>query len=227
MSEENEKSPISPPNRGRTWADVFVGASYLTAGIIFLILMAVAIYFIVGEVPDWFFLSIIASFLFIPFLMERAKDGSDLFMVSDAPFKFTEYRVGRRVGLEIEGNGVLFQSKSGIYRTFLTDFDVESRYAKGSAFGNLTQIDQVRDMNTLQRAIESLEENLRETRISSQEVGIAVEKQSIEIVDWALKTIYGAIIPTEISEAFGIEEKEKAIEVESILDELVGDLDEN
>jgi hypothetical protein len=212
------------PKKGRTWADVFVGASYLTAGIIFLVGMAVAIYFIVGEIPDWFFLSILASLLFIPFLMERAKDGSELFIVSDDPFKLTEYRVGRRVGLEIQGNGVLFQSNSGIYRTFLTELDVDSRIAKGSPFGDLTQIDQVRDMNTLKRAIDSLEENLRESRISSQEVGIAVEKQSIEIVDWALKTIYGAIIPTEISEAFGIEEEKEILDIETILNEPLEDL---
>ena len=151
--------------------------------------------------------------------MERAKDGSELFIVSDDPFKLTEDRVGRRVGLEIQGNGVLFQSNSGIYRTFLTKLDVDSRIAKGTPFGDLTQIDQVRDMNTLKRAIDSLEENLRESRISSQEVGIAVEKQSIEIVDWALKTIYGAIIPTEISEAFGITEEKEALDIKKILDE--------
>jgi len=213
------------PKKGRTWADVFVGASYLTAGIIFLISMGIAIYFIVGDIPDWFFLSILASLLFIPFLMERAKDGSDLFIVSDDPFKLTEYRVGRRVGLEIQGNGALFQSNSGIYRTFLTELDINSKIAKGTPFGDLTQIDQVRDMNTLKRAIDSLEDNLRESRISSQEVGIAVERQSIEIVDWALKTIYGSIIPSEISEAFGIEEKNEAINVEEILEPPMEDFD--
>jgi hypothetical protein len=57
-----------------------------------------------------------------------------------------------------------------------------------------------------------------ESRVSAQTVGIEVEKQSIEIVDWALKTIYGAIIPTEVSEAFGIEEKENRLEVDVGLD---------
>ena len=64
----------------------------------------------------------------------------------------------------------------------------------------------MRDLTTLDRVIETLEETLKENRISSQEVGIEVEKQSIEIVDWALKTIYGAIVPTEISKAFGVDE---------------------
>ena len=54
-------------------------------------------------------------------------------------------------------------------------------------------------------------------------MGIAVEKQSIEIVDWALRTIYGAIIPTEISEAFGIDPEKETIDVEAFVDEMVGD----
>lgn len=218
MTEDDYSPEEKTPTRGRTWADVFVGATYITGAVIFLILLAIGVYFVIGDLPAWFFIAIAGSLIFVPFLMERAKDGSELFIVSNEPFKLTEYRVGRRVGLDIVGNGVQFQSKSGIYRTYLTDFDVENKRARGTPFGDLTQIDQVRDMNTLQRAIEGLEQNLRESRISSQEVGIAVERQSIEIVDWALKTIYGAIIPTEISEAFGIEEKKEALDVEEILE---------
>lgn len=225
MSEIEQSIDEKTPTRGRTWADVFVGATYITGAIIFLILLGAAIYFFLGDLPSWFFLSIIASLIFVPFLMERAKDGSELFIVSNEPFKLTEYRIGRRVGLEIEGNGVQFQSRSGIYRTFLRDLDIESKKAKGSPFGGLTQIDQVRDMNTLERAVKGLEETLKESRISSQEVGVAVEKQSIEIVDWALKTIYGAIIPTEISEAFGIEEKKEVLDVEEILEPIIEGLD--
>jgi len=220
MSEESEISPVSPPIGGRTWADVFVNASYIAGALFFLLFLGVAAYFILGEIPTWFFIAILSSLIFIPFLNERAKDGADLILVADQPFKLTEYRVGRRVGLEIEGNGVQFQSKSGVYRTVLTKFDPKTKVGQGSAFAELTQLDQVRDMTTLQRVIQSFEDQLKEQRISSQEVGIAVEKQSIEIVDWALKTIYGAIIPTEISEAFGIEEEKKAIEVDTVLDEM-------
>lgn len=218
MTEEGYSGDEKAPNRGRTWADVFVGATYISGAVIFLILLGIGVYFVVGDLPAWFFIAIAGSLIFVPFLMERAKDGSELFIVSDEPFKLTEYRIGRRVGLEIQGNGVQFQSKSGVYRTYLKDFDLENRTAKGTPFGDLTQIDQVRDMNTLTRAIQGLEENLKESRISAQEVGIAVERQSIEIVDWALKTIYGAIIPTEISEAFGIEEKKESLDHEDILE---------
>jgi len=220
-----EETDVSPPIGGRTWADVFVNASYIIGGLLFLVFLGVAAYFILGEVPTWFFIAILSSLIFIPFLSERAKDGAELFLIADEPFKLTEYRVGRKVGLEIEGQGVQFHSKSGVYRTVLTDLDVKTKKAKGSAFAELTQIDQVRDMNTLNRVIKGLEEHLREARISSQEVGIAVERQSIEIVDWALKTIYGAIIPTEVSEAFGIEAKEETLEVSLTEDEIIEELE--
>ena len=220
MNEENPNIPQNTPHRGRTWADVFVNGSYIIGAGLFLVAMGGAAYFILGEVPTWFFISLLSSVIFIPFLQERAKDGADLILVADEPFKLTEYRIGRRVGLEIEGQGVQFQSKSGIYRTVLTGLDVDSRKGKGSSFGGFTQIDQVRDMNTLKTVVETLEATLKDSRISAQTVGIEVEKQSIKIVDWALKTIYGSIIPSEVSEAFGIEEESIQLNVDDGLEEL-------
>ena len=214
----NEEEVVFQKNRGRTWADVFVNFSYILGGLFFLFAMGFGAYFILGEVPTWFFISLLSSLIFIPFLQERAKDGADLILICDDPMKLTEYRIGRKVGLEIEGSGVQFQSKSGVYRTLLTSIDVQNKTAIGSQFSGLTQIDQVRDMKTLQKAISTLQENLKESRVSAQTVGIEVEKQSIEIVDWALKTIYGAIIPTEVSEAFGIEQKENRLDVDVGLD---------
>lgn len=212
MNQESANIDPLPPHRGRTWADVFVGTSYILAGGVFIIVCGIIAWYVYGTIPSWFFIAIIGSVLFIPFLVQRAKDGADLFMVSNEPFKLTEYRVGRKTGLKIEGKGIRMVSDSGIYRTFLTDLNVDDLTAKGSAFGGFTQIDQMRDLTTLQKVIDHLENTLKESRISSQEVGIEVEKQSIKIVDWALKAIYGAIIPTEITEAFGVESGDGSIE---------------
>lgn len=207
----------------RTWADVFVSTTYITAGLVFLGILAIGSYFILGKIPGWFWISIFGSFLFIPFLQERAKDGAELFLISDEPFKLTEYRIGKNVGLEIDGIGTRFQSESGVSRIILTDLDKETMQGKGSAFGSLTPIDQVRDLTTLSKLTQMLEETLKESRISAQTVGIEVEKQSIEIVDWALKTIYGSIIPTEISESFGLEKESKELHVELETDPILED----
>lgn len=207
MSESAEidrKTPIV----GRTLWDIAVASSYVVGGAIFVAGLAIFLYFAMDEIPTWFYISIAGSLAFIPFLIDRAKEDADLFLVSNGALNLTEYKVGRKYGLTIEGQGVLFSSDSGCYRTLLTDFDEEYRWAKGSTFGSYTQIDQVRDMNTLEQLSQLLEDTLRDSRISAQTVGIEVEKQSKVIVDWALQTIYGSIIPTEISEIFGVEETE-------------------
>ena len=223
--EETAASSHKGGAKGRTWADVFVGASYLTGGGLFIIGMAVALYFLVGDIPGWFFIALLSSLVFIPFMMERAKDDASLILVSDGPHRLTEYRIGNRVGLEIEGNSVLFQSNSGVLRQVLSSIDVENKTAQGSEFANATQIDQVRDLTTLQKMVELLQSTLKESRISAQTVGVEVEKQSIEIVDWALKTIYGAIIPTEVSESFGLEEKSIELELDETVDQMVEDFE--
>jgi hypothetical protein len=222
--EETIESTEYKGAKRRTWADVFVSASYITTGLIFIGILGVLAYFYFGKIPSWFFISILGSLIFIPFLQERAKDGVDLFLITNEPFKLTEYRIGKNVGLEIDGIGTRFQSETGVSRIILNSLDKETMKAKGSAFGSLTPIDQVRDLQTLDKLTKMLESTLKESRISAQTVGIEVEKQSIEIVDWALKTIYGSIIPTEISESFGIAEEDKSLDVELETDSIIEEL---
>ena len=51
----------------RTWADVFVSSTYIAAGLIFLIILAVGSYFILGKIPDWFFIAILGSYCLFHF----------------------------------------------------------------------------------------------------------------------------------------------------------------
>jgi len=206
---ENNENPQKTPIVGRTIWDIAVSSSYIMAGILFIVGLGFLLYFILDEVPVWFFIAIIGSFAFIPFLMDRAKEDAQLILVSNDEFKLTEYRVGKRYGLNIEGNGVQFNSDTGITRLLLNDIDIENKTATGSIFGNFTQIDQVRDINTLNNLSILLEDTLRENRVNAQTVGIEVEKESKKVVDWALKLVYGSIIPNEISEVFGIETDEE------------------
>jgi hypothetical protein len=223
---ENENIGQKSPIVGRTVWDIAVASSYIMGGALFVLGLALFLYFYLDTVPAWFFIAIFGSLAFIPFLVDRAKEDADLFLVSSDALNLTEYRVGRKYGLDIQGNGVRFTSNSGTYRTLLTDFNEETRQGRGSSFGGYTQIDQVRDMNTLQNLSNLLEETLRETRVTHQTVGVEVEKQSKVIVDWALKTIYGSIIPTEISEIFGVEVEDKTDFHHETLEEIGGDLND-
>lgn len=225
-TQELPKKGHNSPIVGRTIWDLAVASSYIMGGALFVIGLGIILYLYLDEIPQWFFISVAGSFAFIPFLIDRAKEDADLFMITKDPLNMSEYRIGKKYGLKIQGNGVLFSSDSGTYRTVLTDFDEESRTAKGSTFGSYTQIDQVRDLTTLHQLSQLLEETLRETRISKQTVGIEVEKQSKIIVDWALKTIYGSIIPTEISEIFGVSAEDEKFEHKDV-EELAGEIIED
>ncbi len=212
-------------NNGRTWADLVVMMAYGVAIVGGLALIGWFVYQVFGELPLWLLGSIVGSFIFIPWLTERAKADARLFMVVDGPGRLTEYRIGSRVPVQISGRGVDFWSKSGTSRTLLTSFDIKTLEGDGSALAEFNQFEQVRDLNTVDILSQELQKHLRETRITKQTVGVEVEKKSAEIVDWSLQMIYGAIIPTEISEAFGIEEEQVDFELDETIQDLVEDFE--
>lgn len=214
-----------PKKYGRTWADVFAQTSYLFAGLIFLLIVGVIVWFLFDRIPQWFFLSVIGSAIFIPFLMERAKEKADLVCVMDEPMKFTEYRVGRKYPYEMYGNPVFLSSRSGVIRMMLLDFDTTNSIAKALPFAELTPLDQMRELKTNLNLAEMFEEHLRESRMSKQMIGIEVEKKSTDIVDWALNVLYGSIIPTELEDIYETLHSEETGETESPFEEIIGDLD--
>ena len=215
-----------PRKYGRTWADVFAQTSYLIAGLIFLIIVGVIVFFLFDRLPQWFFLSVIGSAVFIPFLMERAKEKADLVCVMDEPMKFTEYRIGRKYEYEMYGNPVFLSSRSGVIRMMLMDFDVKNSIAKALPFAELTPLDQMRELNTNLNLSEMFEEHLRETRMSKQMIGIEVEKKSTDIVDWALNVLYGSIIPTELEDIYEtLHSEETGEEAENPFEDLIDDLE--
>ena len=95
---------------GRTWADVFASTSYIFAATIFLVIVGFIIYFIFDRIPQWFLLSILGSLVFIPFLMDRAKEKADFVVILDKPMKMTEYRVGSKYNYSLIGNNNRYHS---------------------------------------------------------------------------------------------------------------------
>lgn len=205
-AENVSPKPVSQRSKvGRTWADVLVGSTYVFGGILFISGILVGAWLFFGSIPQWILISIAASLGFIPFLMERARDGSRLFVVLDGPMRLTEYRVGHRVNLDLTGSPVQFTSKTGAMRSLLLELDTEERTGKGSMLAEFSQLDQIRDLQTVQRLSKALEETLAEDRLTMMHVGIEVEKKNREIVDWAMRLIMEGSVPTEITDALGIE----------------------
>lgn len=190
---------------GRTWADLVVGGSYITAGLLFIVGICAVSWWLVGTVPGWVLIAILGSLAFIPFLQERAKEGSQLFVVLDGPMRMTEWRVGKRVPMEIDGAPITFRSKSGVSRSLLVDFDPIKYTAKGSMLAECSQFDQIRDLSTVQRMSQSMQSLLEEDRLTMMHVGIEVEKRNREVVDWALRLIMEGSIPSEITDALGVD----------------------
>jgi len=205
---------------GRTWVDLWVGSSYIIIAILFLVGVFVGFYYFAGTIPQWLFIAIGASILFVPFLFERAKEDSSLFIVCDEPFKLTEYRIGSKVDLEIAGIPARMVSKSGVDRYILKALDTEFMFATGSPLGEYSQFEQIRTMSTLQNLTNKLEEVLKEDRLTSMQTGIEVEKQSKNIVDWALRVVYGSLVPNELSDALGLDIEDQ---VPENIEELLGD----
>ncbi len=214
-----------PKKYGRTWADVFAQTSYLFAGLIFVVFVGIVVWFVFDRIPQWFFLSIVGSLVFIPFLMERAKEKADFVCVMDEPMKFTEYRVGRKYAYDLYGNPVVLSSNSGVMRMMLLEFNKETREAQALPFAELTPLDQMRELNTNLTLSKMFEENLRENRLSKQMVGVEVEKQSSKIVDWALNVLYGSIIPTELEDIY--ETLDESVESDDLATELTDILNED
>lgn len=206
----------SIPSRagGRTWADLafYLGAAVLGGGA--LALVGWAVYSAFGYVPVWVPFAALSSLIFVPWMMERAKDDSKLFIVVDGPMRMTEYRIGKRVPIKIDGSGIRFSSSSGVGRTILRGFDVETLEGRASMLEGCSQFDQIRDLSTLERVSKALEDSLREERLTMMNVGVEVEKKNRAIVDWALRILYEGTVPTEISEALGIMEDKGSEDVE-------------
>lgn len=200
MEVENKQKTI-----GRTWVDLWVGSGYVILVILFIVGLFIGAYYIFGEIPQWIFISIGTSLAFIPFLFDRAKEDSKLYLVCDEPLKLTEYRIGSKVNMDLKGVPARMTSSTGVQRLILKNLDQESMIGIGSPLGEYSQFEQIRTMSTLQNLTNKLEEVLKEDRLTSMQTGIEVEKQSKKVVDWALRVVYGSAIPHELSEALGID----------------------
>ena len=175
----NDNPPIQYNQKyGRTWVDFWSSTGGL---MILVILFIILIYFgwdYIQYIPKWVYPALILGpIIYTPFLSQRAKDGSKLFLIAHGPQTISEFRVGKNVDLDIEGQGINLISKSGVNRILLTEFDPNSRKGKGSALAEFTQFEMARDLSTLDRLSTAFSEHLRSERITQEIIAVEVEKE--------------------------------------------------
>ncbi len=217
----NENPPIQYNQKfGRTWVDFWTS----TGGFILLIIAVICLFYFgwdyIGIIPKWVWPSLaLTPIVWTPFLMARARDDTQLLIVSDAPQKFTEYRVGKRVDIDIDGAGIPFTSRSGTVRTLLTSFDPKSLKGTGSALAEFNQFEMARDLATLDRLSKAFSEHLRSERVTQELIAVEVEKRVKQLSQRWIGIAMATLEPEELEMAFDIEnEVEMMSKVESDLE---------
>jgi hypothetical protein len=218
----NDNPPIQYNQKyGRTWVDFWSSTGGL---MILVILFIILIYFgwdYIQYIPKWVYPALILGpIIYTPFLSQRAKDGSKLFLIAHGPQTISEFRVGKNVDLDIEGQGINLISKSGVNRILLTEFDPNSRKGKGSALAEFTQFEMARDLSTLDRLSTAFSEHLRSERITQEIIAVEVEKRVKDLSERWVKIAMSTLEPEELENALSLAtfEEELNTSIEDVLD---------
>lgn len=206
---------------GRTWVD-FLSS---TGGIILLAIIAGLLFYFgwdyIDMVPKWIWATLILTpILWTPWLNARAKDESNLFLVTDGPQQISEYRVGRRVEVQIEGAGIPMTSRSGATRLLLTSFDPYTMKGEGSALAEFSQFEMARDLATLDRLSRAFSEHLRSERITQELIAVEVETRVKQLSERWIGIAMATLEPSELETALDLSGHEHEIHtsVEEVLD---------
>lgn len=219
MSEQH-KPVVYEQKFGRTWVDFWSGPG----GIIILgICLGILIYFgwdYVGLIPMWIWTSIILTpIVWTPWLTSRARDDAHLLIVTDGPQQVSEYRVGKRVNLDIEGAAVPMTSRSGVKRLLLTDFNPQTREGKGSALAEFTQFEMARDLATLDRLSTAFSQHLRSERITQELIAVEVSRRVKELSERWVGIAMATLEPEELETALNLSKFDN--EIHTTIDEVL------
>lgn len=205
---------------GRSWADLLArGFGWV------LVVVAVVLLFIFGgsvwsAVPVWVWVSLGMSLLWLPYLMERAREGARLVMVADGPLCLTEYRVGRRYPMRMTGAPLWFSSATGSQRMLLTHFDKNSGEAEGSALADATVFDLARDLEAFDRLGRTFAHHLRAERVTAETIGVEVERRVAGYSESWLRLLYGSLELGELEDLLGGDSSSPDLETSILSDDL-------
>lgn len=203
----NEPQTVSMNQKfGRTWADlIFSGWFLIVAVLVVLMMYWWSPWDDLPRIPAWILIAFCMSLIFTPFLVARAKDDSHLVLVTSGPTELTEYRVGKKFPMTIEGTSLNLNSVTGARRILVTHFQPETGYAEGTAFEGFTTFDIARDLTAFRRLSEAFVENVRSDRVHREMVGVEVERRIRQHSDQWLRMLYGSLSMNEVEEVLSFD----------------------
>lgn len=206
---------------GRTWVD-FLFSGF---GIVIIIGIGFLLFYFgwdyLSYIPVWVWPTLlITPIIWTPWLTARAKDECNLLLIAEGPNQITEYRVGKRVDVEIEGAGIPLTSRSGATRVLLTSFDPNTLKGEGSALAEFTQFEMARDLSTLDRLSKAFSEHLRSERITQELIAVEVESRVKELSERWIGIAMATLEPSELENALNLADFEHEIHstVEEVID---------
>lgn len=171
-----------------------------------------------ASIPLWVLVALGLTLLWLPWLVRISEDATRLVLVAHGGRVVSEWRLGRRVPLDIEGEPLQLASPGGAERLLVTEFNPESMEAKGTALEGATVFDLARDLEAFDRLAQAFTEHLRSQRLTRETVGIEVERRVSEYSDAWLSLLYGTLDPTDEIKAAMLEGAGPAFSSSTIAD---------
>ena len=105
----------------------------------------------------------------------------------------------------------------------ITDLDVETGQAKGSALAGYTQFDLARDMGVFTRLSRAFSEHLAEERVTKEAIAVEVERRVNSIAQRYIGLLYGTLEPTELEAALDVKKESKNAPLNMDISEVLND----
>lgn len=199
---QSSEQIISQKVVGRTWVDLVFSSGYLFIGLLVVALILFGVWKVYGAIPQWIWISIGGSLLFVPFLIERAKGDSQLILINDGSQNLTEYRVGSRYPILVEDAGLDMYSHTGRRRMIYTKIEHAENgvLLGGETLTVMSTFEFLRDMNILRRITDEFSQYLKKDRLTNELIGLEVERKVSEYSETWLRMLYGSLDPSDIEE---------------------------
>jgi len=172
----------------------------------------------VSRLPLYYLVGAAGGLAGLPWLVSIERERQVQLVAYPEPGRMTIWRVGRRVGLDLDGSPVHLTSEGGVARLFVNSFDPHTHTAKASWVAGNTALDWLREEATFHRLATAHADLLRDDRITRELVGVEVNRRVSVYSDQWLRLLYGSLSVDEVEEALGLTAADVPVEPEADLE---------